>query len=99
MKTKSITIIGKRWFERVNGNTYHSVIALVNGKQVVNVRFNYGYGDQYVQTAMKLLEVGKFLPNIEHYKNGATESLWSYCEKNKIQYSQFVSDVQRKKDL
>jgi hypothetical protein len=99
MKTKSITIIGKRWFERVNGNTYHSVIALVNGEEVVNVGFEYGYGSQYEWTAATELDKKGFLPGLEHYKNGGTESLWSYCEKNKIKYSQFVSDVQRKKDL
>jgi len=100
MKTQSITVIGKRWFDKVNGNTYHSAVALVNGKAVATIGYCYGYGDQYEWNAMQALEEKGYLPKLEHYKNtGGTESLWRYCEKNKIQYASFVSDVQRKKDL
>lgn len=51
-----LTIIGRRWFDKVNGNTYHSVeIYDDSGKQLARVPFAYGYGDQYQQTALDAL--------------------------------------------
>jgi len=41
-----------RWFDGVNGNTYHSVnITRVRDSRVIFCGFQYGYGDQYRQTA------------------------------------------------
>ncbi len=50
-KIRSITIVGRRWFEKTNGNTYHSVEIWVNGQQVKYLPFQYGYELQYRQTA------------------------------------------------
>lgn len=53
MSVETIHIEGRRWFDRQYGNTYHSVRAYVNGTLVFVGPFQYGYGDQYVQTAME----------------------------------------------
>lgn len=98
-KPESIMVVGKRWFSRGPGNTYHSANIYVDGKQVHRIDFAYGYGDQDVWNAAKWLEQNGYMPGRENYDNGGAEAIWRYCEKNGIQFSYEVSDVQRKKDL
>jgi len=94
MKIKSIIILGRRWFEKVNGNTYHSVVILLNGEFFSKVNFTYGYGDQYIQTGLQcLIDKKKIDCDIQ------TTPLWKYCRDNKIKYYYDVVDVTRKKDL
>lgn len=100
MKTpKHITIIGRRWFQRTNGNTYHSVDVWVNGKHVYRLDYVHGYGDQYLQSATEWLKENGFI-NPEHYRqSGCSESLQRYCQRKKINLVCTVSDVGRKRDL
>jgi hypothetical protein len=51
-KLKKYIIIGKRWFDKVNGNTYHSttVIDVDTNEQVAYSGVVYGYGDSWKQT-------------------------------------------------
>jgi hypothetical protein len=93
MKPNSIHISGARWFERTNGNTYHSVEIFVNGQRVHYDPFSYGYGDSYLDSAWTWLKKYKY---IRPRKNN---SFWRYCTANKIEFSSSVSDVARKKDL
>jgi len=96
---KSITIIGRRWFDSF-GNTYHSVIAYIDGEEVVDVRYKYGYSNQYLYTAQWEMDKLDLLPGLKHFKrSGGTESLWGYCDRNKIKLIDSVTDVSRKKDL
>ena len=53
---QEIHVIGKEWFDRVNGNSYNAVrfdvyITGKNGDRVINIvlPFSYGYGDYYMQ--------------------------------------------------
>jgi len=85
-----IVINGKRWFERTNGNTYHSVYVSVNDDFEDSDAFSYGYGNQYEQTAYELLS--------KEYKLEENTPLWRLKNKGIIVRS-FVSDVERKKDL
>lgn len=96
-KTRNIAIYGRRWFERTNGNTYHSVIVYVDGASIGKVDFAYGYGSQYAQTAMELLVkagvyTGKdasgyfMMPHTAAREAGDT-------------LTDIVTDVSRKKDL
>lgn len=60
---KTITIHGKKWFDRVNGNTYHSVRATVNqgmkNEFSLICEWQYGYDDHYIQTVReKLVKMG-----------------------------------------
>lgn len=50
-----VCIHGKRWFDRVNGNTYHTVTVSVNGEYIGKSSRQYGYGDSYQQTALDML--------------------------------------------
>ena len=53
---QEIHVIGKEWFDRVNGNSYNAVrfdvyVTGKNGERTINVvlPFSYGYGDYYMQ--------------------------------------------------
>ena len=55
MKARQIkfTCIAKKWFDKVNGNTYHSVrVTRHKDGAVVVGQFQYGYGEHYKQTAL-----------------------------------------------
>ena len=55
-----------KWFDKVNGNTYHSVriTKCSNGETIVGLHppYEYGYGDQYRYTALASMEKAKWLP-------------------------------------
>jgi len=95
---KSITVIGRRWFERINGNTYHSAEIIIDGTFVHKIQFAYGYEDQYIQSASEFLEEEGHI-KLEKYNNSGFEMLWSYCKKHNIKYYATVTDVRRRKDL
>lgn len=89
-KHDTVVIIGRRWFERVNGNTYHSCYVNVNGEALDQNEFEYGYGSQWEYTGLNLLK--------KHYLVPETVTVpWKLREV--CNYVATVSDVQRKKDL
>lgn len=51
----SIYVHGKTWFDKVNGNSYFSARIEINGEEVARLPFQYGYGDQYLYEARKVL--------------------------------------------
>lgn len=63
MKTKNITIVGRRWFDKVNGNTYCSSRIYINNDLVHTIGMTYGYGDYYEQASIE------WLKNNGHIKN------------------------------
>jgi hypothetical protein len=93
-KVKSITVIGKRWFNRGPGNTYFSANIIVDGKQVHRIEYAYGYGTQYAYEAFYWLAANGYLPGFEH-----TMAPWRYCEDHGITLYYEASDVSRKRDL
>lgn len=98
-KVQTIFLSGRRWFDKVNGNTYHSAKAYINGELIGQVDFEYGYGDSCItQTAWGIL-IEKGLVKPEKYPHGGHESPFRYCEQKKIKFSSDVVDVTRKKDL
>lgn len=100
MKPKIIHISGKRWFERVNGNTYHSYKIWIDGEHVHYMPFSYGYGDQYAWNAWEWLIKNNYLDPIpEAIKHGGYEAPWHYCREHGIKFVYEVADVNRKKDL
>jgi hypothetical protein len=96
---ENITIVGKRWFDRINGNTYFSAMAFINSDQVVKIPYEYGYGDHYIDRIFDEMEKAGYCPDREHYSNGSKEAFWRYCERKGIHKGTFVSDVKRKRDL
>lgn len=94
-----VHIQARRWFQKSYGNTYFSlqVDVEIAGKivEVVNVPFEYGYGDHYDTVA---LEQFKVAVNLD-------KPLADYCylsralKESDIKVYNHVSDVNRKKDL
>lgn len=84
------TVIGKRWFEKVNGNTYHSVSVFKNGELLGFIPFDYGYGTMYAQNALDIIK-----------KDDSTikaNALWQLKNEGHTLIDSVI-DVQRKKDL
>ena len=89
-KINFLVIDGKRWFDRINGNTYHSVNVVVNGIQKY-IPLTYGYGEHYLQTAVEsLISDGIFKDENEWYE---------FRNNHRDKYYITVSDVKRKGDL
>jgi hypothetical protein len=94
-KIRSITVLGRRWFQRGPGNTYSSVTILINGKEGVKLGMEYGYGDHYEQRACDWLVNGPLGPDLHRDVRNVKE----YCRLNKIAYYAEVVDVPRERDL
>ncbi len=75
-KGDDVLIIGRRWFDRANGNTYHTAEVVVNDKIIGKSRMSYGYEEQYIQTGKEIL--------LDHFElpEGMKESspLWQLRE-------------------
>jgi len=97
-KTRAVTIVGRRWFDRANGNTYYSSEIYVNGKFVHKIPFAYGYGSMYEQDAAEWLIDHGYI-KAEKYASGGYPPLWQLAEKLGFHKETPVSDVARKKDL
>ena len=98
--TKQITIIGKRWFQRTYGNTYHTAEIIINGAHVHTTEREYGYDDQYIETALSWLEKQKKIePRKRHTSTNIGEALWQYTKRTDIAFTTRALDVPRQKDL
>lgn len=95
-KTRSIVIIGRRWFDKVNCNTYFSAVIYVNGLGVHNIEQEYGYSEMYIQESVQWLMDNNYLPDID---NESRRPIWRYCEDYNISLITHVSDVGRKENL
>lgn len=65
MENRKIQFIARacRWFDKVNGNTYHSVqITRTSDGATIAEQWQYGYGDQYRWTALDTMEKAGWLP-------------------------------------
>ena len=92
---KSIAIIGRRWFQRTYGNTYHTTEIIVDGETVHVTPRQYGYGDAYTDTAFAWLISSGLIP-----QPPSRESHFSWIrDQLGIAYSYRAIDVERQKDL
>lgn len=98
---KSITLIGRRWFQRTYGNTYHTVEVHVDGERVFWTTPTYGYGDQWEETGLQWLLDNDHIPEntFKRYDNGGHEPIRIWAERNGVQLVRTCSDVAREKDL
>lgn len=88
---KDIMVIGRRWFDKINGNTYCAAKVFIDGKHVLTTDWTYGYGDFYQQlAAMELNE--KDTIKIPKHRGGSTQSLWAFCSENNIGFDYRVFD-------
>ena len=97
---KKIDVIGKRWFDSDNGNTYHSVEVHINDKQIGYIPFDYGYGDAYKDTALTILRaVGLFTIDgtfLNHYPISSHK--WLMYQRNDW-VNFYCSDVKTRNEL
>ncbi len=93
-KPKHISIIGRRWFQKTYGNTYHSVTVIVDGETVGHVPLAYGYGEQYIQSAFEILQKAGVYSQAADYSEFCTDRM-----KHRDRFTITVSDVARQKDL
>ncbi len=97
---EAVHISARRWFQRSYGNTYFSLMVDVEigGKliEVVNVPFQYGYGDHFDTVALE--EFSKVI-NLEGKEFSNYAYLSRFCRDNGITVYSHASDVKRKKDL
>lgn len=97
---KEIEIIGLRWFDKINGNTYHSVQVIINNKDSFYEGFTYGYDRAYEQTAKDLLIkkiLSKRASNLLKNFNGGIYGF--FMSERNIPINSHYQDVKRKKDL
>jgi hypothetical protein len=90
-----LELLGRKWFERTNGNTYFSAIALYNGAEVARIDFEYGYGEQW------LYEITKAIQS-QAIEARQDQQPWQYIDKLESQgIAVFTNceDIKRKKDL
>ena len=88
MKNSYVFLV-KTWFDKVNGNTYHSVEYhdFDKGETISSGRV-YGYGDHYKQTAYAMM--------VKHGYSTDPSPL-EFRKNNSVHYH--VVEVPRKKDL
>ena len=65
---RSIFIDIREWFDRVNGNTYFSAIVSVDGEWQFTTGMQYGYGDQALYEAAKVLEARGFVVDLDDHR-------------------------------
>jgi hypothetical protein len=77
-----------RWFDKVNGNTYHSVRITDNKTgETIYCPMEYGYGDHYRQTALGAMMINGWLG--EKYNN---QNLWYFERENDYPIKWIVTD-------
>lgn len=93
-RTIKFNAYATRWFDKVNGNTYHSVrITRCKDSTTIVVPFQYGYGDMYRQTALEAMFEAGWLPK-KYGKKNANDStdLYLYERENNYPILWNVSD-------
>lgn len=88
---KKYVINGVKWFDKVNGNTYHNVriIDVDSNLLIKESGLTYGYGEQWKQTAYDELVKLKKVKEMDRHNHKLNGKRFIYI----------VNDVQRKKDL
>lgn len=100
---KSVVIVGRRWFDKTYGNTYHTVTVEVNGKSLGRSAIEYGYGESFLQTAHAMLQTaGYYGKTGKSLSSGADADYYEFATdkmNHRNKFSIHVSDVSRKRDL
>lgn len=89
---ESIVFFGRRWFHKKYGNTIHTVTVYVNGVFLEKSIPIYGYGNQYIQTGLEILQKHGYFIGIDYHDF----IVWAYTNHHAIFE---VADVEAKKHL
>lgn len=57
MKERLVFVLGLKWFDKVNGNTYCRPICITNMGNTLTMEFKYGYEDSYFHYAKDVCEL------------------------------------------
>jgi len=77
-----------KWFDKINGNTYHSVrITSYKTGETIAARFQTGYEDHYKQTALQAMLEAGWLP-----KKYNRDNLYLYDRENNYCINWMVRD-------
>lgn len=97
-KVKTIDVNAKEWFDKVNGNSYHAGEVIINygtkSQSILAIPFSYGYGQQYEQSALKVLQENGYIRPADNM-----ESLYTVCKKIKIVLRSSIVKGCKKRDL
>ena len=86
-------VTAKRWFDKVNGNTYHSVRCVRNKDNALIVGpMQYGYDDHYRQTALELMYKAGWLKDSVICLTPPEKNLFRYERENNYPIYWDVSD-------
>ena len=97
-----MVIVARRWFDKKNGNTYHSVeVYDDNNKFIGKNSFEYGYGDHYLQTAHEILQEKGYYPKTDNrLANGLSEDYHQFLmDARNDKFLVSCTDVGRREDL
>lgn len=97
---KTLTILGRRWFQKTYGNTYHTADIFVNGKLIHTLPVAYGYGEMYLQRAAEWLrQTGYLYPQHAETDPTGPIHLTSWAKNNGVTLAYSAADVARRRDL
>jgi DNA-binding transcriptional regulator PaaX len=91
---KTITILAREWFDKINGNSYFAGEIYIDNKEVAQMPFQYGFGEQYRYEAVTQLIKEGFLKDFKE-----NESLYRYCDRKKINLLTSKQENCLKRDL
>lgn len=89
-----LKIIGRRWFNKSNGTTYHTATVYYDEKLIGKTRITYGYDSQYVTTGIAYAIQHLGLPTI-----GDNEPPYRWAQRLNIKVVSEVDNVTRRRDL
>lgn len=80
-------IVGKKWFDKVNGNTYHSArVYDLTGHVVAAAPYEYGYGDQYIYSAFNALKARGVIDCLTLGHDEYFSTCHEDCKKKDVKY-------------
>lgn len=98
---KKFTCEVVKWFDKTNGNTYHSVkITRHKDNKILVVPFQYGYGEHYRETTLEAMFNVGWLPKKYHNNqlpSGAKGNLYLYERENDYPFIWIVNHGLKRK--
>jgi len=99
VSSQTLRIVGRRWFQKSYGNTYHTVRVYLDDEFLGESNMEYGYGDQYIETGFRIAFQNSDLPPRKMSPNGSPEWTRGWSERTGVKVITEVVDVPRKRDL
>lgn len=80
-------IVGKKWFDKVNGNTYHSARVYDLDRHIVAAApLEYGYGDQYIYSAFNAMKKAGIIDQLTLGHDEYFSTCHEDCKKKDVKY-------------